>query len=216
LFYTVSVALWNADYALANERIEHLIAHAARYSLAPYHAIGIGFRGELAVCLGHAASGVALLRDALAALHQEQHQMFVTAFQRAFAEGLAAVGQVEEAAHVINGAVVRATARGETYELPDLLRAQGEILLAQLRPDELLAERALLRSLTAARAQCAIGWEVRTALPLARLRVAQGRGVEAEELLRTAQQQFTEGLQGANLLRAIKLLRELQCSMRRK
>lgn len=216
LFYTVSVALWNADYALANGRIERLIAHAARHSLASYHAIGLGFRGELAVCLGRAASGVALLRDALAALHREQHQMFMTAFQRALAEGLAVSGEAEEAANMIDGAFARATELSETYELPDLLRARGEILLAQPRPDATVAEESLLRSLAMAREQCARGWELRTAIPLARLWLAQGRNREADELLGATLQQFSEGLRGASLLEVAKLRREVQCSIGRR
>ncbi len=42
--------------------------------LLPTMLSGLG-SGELAVCRGGAASGVAMLRDALAALHQEQHHM---------------------------------------------------------------------------------------------------------------------------------------------
>jgi predicted ATPase len=216
LFYTVSVALWNADYELANGRVERLIADAARHSLAPYHAIGLGFRGELAVCQGRAALGVTLLREALDALHQEQHQMFMASFQRAFAEGLAVSGRAEEAAEMIDGALVGAAERGETYELPDLLRAKGEILLAQPHPDAIVAEESLLRSLAVAREQCAKGWEVRAAIPLARLWVTQGRDAEAGELLRTTLQQFTEGLQGAGLAEAASLLRKVQCSIGRK
>ena len=142
--------------------------------------------------------------------------MFMTAFQRAFAEGLAISGQAEEAANMIDGALVRATERGETYELPDLLRAQGEILLALPRPDATLAEESLLRSLAMAREQCARGWEVRTAVPLARLWLAQGRNHEADELLATTLQQFSEGLRGASLVEVAKLRREVQRSIGRK
>ena len=216
LFYTISVALWDADYELANRRVERLVAHAAKHSLASYHAIGLGFRGELAVCRGGAAAGVVMLRDALAALHQEQHHMFMTAFQRALAEGLAVSGQAEEAANMINGALARATERGETYELPDLMRAQGEILLVQMRPDAPLAEELLLRSLAMAREQCARGWELRTAIPLARLWLAQGRSHEVDELLGVTLQQFGEGLRGARLLEVAKLRREVQRSISRR
>jgi predicted ATPase len=157
-----------------------------------------------------------LLRDTLSALHQEQHQMFMTAFQRAFAEGLAISGQLEEAANMIDGALIRATERGESYELPDLWRARGEILLAQPRADQALAEESLLRSLGMAREQCARGWEARTAVPLARLWLAQGRTREADELLGTTLQQFSEGLRGASLVEVARLRREVQRSIGRR
>jgi predicted ATPase len=117
---------------------------------------------------------------------------------------------------MIDGALIRATERGESYELPDLWRARGEILLAQPRADQALAEESLLRSLGMAREQCARGWEARTAVPLARLWLAQGRTREADELLGTTLQQFSEGLRGASLVEVARLRREVQRSIGRR
>ncbi len=104
-----------------------------------------------------------------------------------------ASGHAEKAAFVIDEVLARAAERGETYELPDLLRAQGEILLALPCPDLAGAEHALLRALVSARTQSAPGWELRAAMPLARLWLAQGRSVEAEQLLQDVLRQFGEG-----------------------
>jgi hypothetical protein len=42
---------WTGDLPRASDLIEQLIAHAGRYSLAPYRALGIALKGELAISL---------------------------------------------------------------------------------------------------------------------------------------------------------------------
>jgi predicted ATPase len=212
LIYTITVSLWSGDLETAGERIERLIMQAAKHSLGPYRAVGQALRGELAIASGQAATGVALLRDALAALYAEQHHVLATGLSCALAEGLAQVGQVEEALATIDGILARMEERGETFEVPRLLRARGEILLGQPHPDLGAAEETLLSSLDRAHAQSALSWELRAAIPLARLWQSQSRGAQAREMLAGVFQRFTEGFDTADLKAASSLLDELEHS----
>jgi predicted ATPase/DNA-binding winged helix-turn-helix (wHTH) protein len=207
LIYTATVAIWSCDFETATQRIERLVNHAAKHSLAPYHAVGLALRGELEVAGGQPLSGVNLLRSALATLNIEQHHILTTALLRALAEGLRACGQEAEALTTIDGAVARQ--HSADYQYPDLLRARGEILATQAQPDLAGAEDALLRSIECARGQSALGWELRAAVPLAKLWVGLGRRAEARDLLDGVLQRFTEGSGIAPMQAASQFLQEI-------
>jgi predicted ATPase len=66
-----------------------------------------------------------------------------------------------------------------------------------------------MQSLDCARRQGAKGWELRTTMTLAQLRVMQGRGPEARQLLSTMRDQFTEGFETWDLTAAAEMLRDL-------
>ena len=211
--YTIHVFLWTGDLEGACERADRLIAHAAKYSLGPYHAVGLALKGELLVARGEARAGIQLLRGALATLQAGHHHILATTFYRALAEGLAHAGQFEEAAATITRAVELAEQDGATPDLPDLLRARAEIFLAGPQPDVAEAERTLIRSLEWAREQFALGWELRTAIRLARLLAQNGRAEEARDLLAGIYARFTEGFETADLKIARHLLDGLEASI---
>jgi len=188
---------------------ERLIAHATKYSLRPYHAVGLALKGELLILQGEIGVGIQLLRGALATFQAERHHVLTTAFYRALAQGLARSGQVEEAAAIITQAVELSERDGGTFDLPELLCTRAEVILAAPQPDMAAAEASLLRSLECARQQSALGWELRTAIQLARLWGQQGRVLEAQDLLAGIYRQFTGGFETADLKSASHLLDEL-------
>ncbi len=93
--------------------------------------------------------------------------------------------------------------------MPDLLRAQAEILLGGPQPDLAEAEASLLRALKWAREQSAPGWELRAATQLARLWAGHEQASRARELLAGVYQRFAEGFETADLKSARCLLAEL-------
>ena len=207
--YATQVFMWTGDFEGVREHTERLIAHAAKYSLKPYHAVGLALKGELLIAQGEPAAGIQLLRGALATFQAERHNVLTTAFYRALAQGLAQSGQAEEAAAAITRAIELSERDGGTFDLPDLLRARAEIILAEAQPDLAAAEAWLLRSLESARQQSALGWELRTAIQLARLWSQQGRVLEARDMLAGIYRQFAEGFETADLKEAGCLLDEL-------
>jgi hypothetical protein len=86
------------------------------------------------------------------------------------------------------------------------------LLLAtgRARPDEI--DALLVDSLEIARGQKARSWELRTACDLSCLRQRQGRWEEAVSLLQRSYDQFSEGLETADVMHAKTLLDQLYCS----
>jgi predicted ATPase/DNA-binding winged helix-turn-helix (wHTH) protein len=209
LLYATYVFFWCGDFRDAEELLERALAHTLKHSLPAYHAVGSAMKGELMVISGAWVEGVEVLRTAVAALLADDHHVVAAATSRALAEGLAHCGNSEEAAGVIAKAVAQAERFGGTFELPDLLRAQGQILLAAPRPDIELAEALLIRSLDLARKQFAPAWELRSSIALARLWVERGRAHEARDILSSIYQRFTEGFGTLDLRVARQLLNDL-------
>lgn len=188
--YAVPVFIWAGDFNEADALIGRLVAHAVKNSLGPYHAVGLALKGELAVVRGDAVTGIQLLRRALATLQAERHYILAAGFSRALAEALAGIGHHDEAAATIARAMELAEQSEESFDLPDLLRAQAEILMAGPHRDVAAAEALLVRSLECAAKQSALAWQLRAADSLARLWVEQGRAEDARELLTSLQQQL--------------------------
>jgi len=209
LIYAAPVFLWSGDLERAAEVIARLIAYAGRYSLAPYRAVGMALRGQLAVIRGQAAAGLILLRDALEMLRAEQHNVLITVFTSALAEGLRKTGQFDEALVIINGAVARAASCGATFDMAELLRIKGQVLAAMPRPDRTSAADCLMQSLAVAREQSALAWELRSATALARLLSENGQRDQARDTLAPVYDRFTEGFETADLRIARQLIHDL-------
>ena len=209
LLYATQVFLWRGDQQIAEDHIERLIAYAAKYSLAPYHAGGLGLRGELMFARGETKLGIEALRTALSTLQTERQYILSSAFSRALAEGLARTGQSAEATSIIDAIVADATRGSGTFELPDLLRAQAAVLLASSPANWPAAEASLKESIDCARRQSAPGWELRSAIALSRLWTDHGRADEARTLLGDVYARFAEGFGTADLREAERQLREL-------
>jgi len=209
LIYAAPVFLWSGDLERAADFIERLIAYAGRYSLAPYRAVGMALKGELAVTRGQAGSGLILLRNALETLHAERHNILATVFASALAEGLRKTGQFDEALVIINGAVAQAASCGATFDMAELLRIKGQILAAMPRPDWASAADCLMQSLAVAREQSALAWELRSATALARLLSENGQRDQARDTLAPVYDRFTEGFETADLRIARQLIHDL-------
>jgi predicted ATPase/DNA-binding winged helix-turn-helix (wHTH) protein len=204
----VTVFLWIGDWSEADRIIGRLIACAEKYSLRPYHAIGLGLKGELSLRQGDAQAGQNLLTACLDALEAGQHQSLAAVFSSSLAIALARAGQVDEA----DAAIDRAMAWGEPtrshFHLPEMMRIKGELLAPG--PHSCEAENWFSRSLDLARGQSALAWELRTATSLAHLWGRQGRGEEASRVLRPVYDRFTEGFDTPDLKAAKRLLDELR------
>jgi predicted ATPase/DNA-binding winged helix-turn-helix (wHTH) protein len=208
LVFSTPVLLWARDFSAAAQPIDQAINQAKRYSLSTFHALGLALKGELEVLNGDAASGVKILEQALTAMKSDQYLIVVSAASRALAEGLARTGRYDEALDTINGAIERVENSREMW-LPDLLRTRGEILLATSRPDFDGAEETLMRAIGLAQKQSALGWELKAALPLARMWSQIGRIEQARRVLDVLCGRFTEGFGTPDLADARRLLTDL-------
>jgi predicted ATPase len=208
--YTADVSLWRGDWSDADSTIETLIACAEKYSLGPFHGVGLGLKGELFLQQGDTEASLRLLNACLNALEAGQHQALTAVFVSDLAIGLAKAGRTEEA----DAAIDKAMAHGEPsylhFHLPEMMRIKGELLASGSRSSE--AEDWFVRSLDLARKQSALAWELRTATSLAHLWVRQHRHEEAERSLQSVYDRFTEGFDTLDLKAAKRLLDELRLS----
>ena len=93
------------------------------------------------------------------------------------------------------------------WYVPELLRLKGALLLAQASCEHgAAADDCFYSALRLAREQGALLFELRTALRLARLRVAQRRHDEAREVLAPVYDKFTEGFETPDLRSARAML----------
>jgi predicted ATPase/DNA-binding winged helix-turn-helix (wHTH) protein len=215
LIFACTVSLWHGDFAEAAERLDRISALAVKYSLRPFEAVGIALRAELEIARGEPTVGVGRLQNALAALQGRQLNLCGSlapgagTLSRPLAEGLARIGDTEKALATIDTILAWAEQTGGKYDVPDLLRVKGQILLSSSDGNKELAEQLLLQSLTTSREQSALGWELRSAIALARLWTGQGRVDAARDVLLNAYRRFTEGFATADLKMAAQLLEQL-------
>jgi predicted ATPase/DNA-binding winged helix-turn-helix (wHTH) protein len=207
------VALWNGDLATAGQYADMLLDHAKRHALVHWQLYGWGYQGVVAIRRGDVATGLRLLRWCFKEL--EETGITAPRFMRFaavyMAEGLGNVGQIAEALDAIDDAIARAERTEELWQIAELLRVKGELVLLQgAAPQAAAAEDFFRQALDWARRQGALSWELRTAASLARLLRDQGRSEEALALLQPVYGRFTEGFDTADLKAAKALLAALR------
>ncbi|AKU97883.1 transcriptional regulator [Labilithrix luteola] len=209
LVWTSSVYVWCGDFERAEEVVERLVVYAEKHSLGPYIPLALGLRGELLVKRGNFA-GVELLRKAGETLRAGRHDLLQTVFATAIAEGLAGAGRFEDALQTIDAALALAKRNdGESFDLPEMLRFKGRVLLAMPSRDETLGERYLRQALDHAREQNALGWELRAATALAELYTRRADKTSARAILEPVYSRYDQGLGTADLLAAKDVLSTL-------
>ncbi|WP_027576701.1 winged helix-turn-helix domain-containing protein [Bradyrhizobium sp. WSM1743] len=204
LIWTIYVFLWVGDWDNAELLIERLIDHSARHFLGPYHAVGIGQKGELLLRRGDVAGGIEHLRRSQATLYATRHRIMTTVFATALAEGLASQNQPDEALQTINEAIGQIPDHGESFDMPEMLRVKGDILARSGNAVD--AESCLRKSLDLSQRQYAVGWELRGAISLGRIWRQAGKAADARDLLAPLVARYQEGLETRDLVAARELL----------
>jgi predicted ATPase len=177
----VAVLLWVGDLDVAERRLDWFISRARSSSFTPYFHIGHAFKGELAIRRGDFDAGVEAIQDHLSKLHEARYELFTTRLQIVLAGGLASSDRVPAALTLLAAVEQTIDMSGYLTYLPELLRVKGAILLSCQQAVE--AESSFFRSLEVSRTHGSRVWELKTAVDLAELWVAQGKAAEAREFL---------------------------------
>ncbi len=200
------------DLAAARRAIG-LLNQTATSSNIPFMRVVARFlEGKLLVARGEFASGIAVLRDAFEVCRRNGWRASYPEFMGALAEGLAGLGRPDEALGAVDDAVASAGhgVQGQVWFVPELLRIKGELLPRQdADRGGAAAEDCFDQAAEMAREQGALFWELRIALSLARLKLAQGRHAEARDVLQPVYDRFTEGFAIADLRAARAVLGSL-------
>jgi predicted ATPase/DNA-binding winged helix-turn-helix (wHTH) protein len=157
------VAAAEAALTLARE-----IAEARRMAFAC--TIIDCFRGAAKAAAGAPESGAALLETTLQTLRQLRRTTYFGYFLAQQATALLACGDYAEAEELLAEAIQHANTSGEAWIMPELMRLQGECLLASARPDLVaIAKMHLLAALDLAHRHGAAFWALRAARSLVKL-----------------------------------------------
>jgi predicted ATPase/DNA-binding winged helix-turn-helix (wHTH) protein len=210
LSWAPGIFLWIGDLQAVQEHVDWLMSHAESHSLGPYLAVARAYRGALAIERDDPRGGVESLQDCLRQLHAMRYEMLNTGFKLCLVQGLMMIGQLGEALRLIDETTVLIEENGDLLHLPEALRVKGRVLLSMPQPRPHDAEKYFLQSLDWSRQQGARSWELRTAVDLASLRVAQGEHERAQAVLKPIFETFVEGLETADLKGAEHLLATLR------
>jgi predicted ATPase len=214
---TLSVALYLAgvaaifarDVGTVYARSNDLVAVASEHGFAQWAANGQILQGWADVQQGEATTGIARIRDGMAAAEATGARAGTPLFRTLLAEALALAGKIEEALATLDDALARAAVSGGTAWNAEIHRLHGEFTGQLPYPDPAKAEESFRTALAIAREQGTRGYELRAATSLARLWREQGRRGEARDLLAPLYDWFTEGFDTADLKDAKALLDEL-------
>jgi predicted ATPase/DNA-binding winged helix-turn-helix (wHTH) protein len=209
LISAVTVLLWTGNLQSAEEHINTFMSYAQSQWLGFYPAVGRGLRGQLAVHRGNAQTGIEHLEDALKELHAARYEVLNTLFYISLATGLSKIGRLDDALAVTEDTIRRINDNGELVYMPELLRVKAGVLLAMSQSNQDDARASLTQSLELSRRQGLRAWELRTAIDLGALLIAQARRAEARKLLRPVADQFVDGSEAADLQAAKRLLASL-------
>ena len=208
LLSAFDVFYWNEELENYEEHIDRLVAETRRHSLVTLQIVGEAMKGIALLARGEADPGFAMLKGSVEKL-QSQRFGAVAGLCVPLAAAQAATDHGDEALDTIDRAITQARHCNFMMEMPDMMRARAEVLMRRNNPDFPQAERNLKQSLALARRQGSLGYELRTAISLARLWLRQGRRVEALEMLAPIHGRFTEGFDTRGLRTASELLVEL-------
>ena len=184
--------------ALAEEFVLPLMASSARFHL-----------GWALADQGRVEEGVSKMREGIAAITAIGEKMNMPDYLCVLARACGECGEASEGLVLLERALGVTAVSDAKFQLPELLRVKGELLL-RLNPRDDAAEYWFQQAVTAARDDGTKSPELRVALSLARLYRAQGRDGEARDLLSPVYAWFTEGLDTRDLVDAKELLDQLQ------
>jgi predicted ATPase len=209
LFLAGMAAVFSRDVATVHARSNDCVTLATEHGFAYWAAHGQVLQGWADAKRGEATTGIARIRDGLAAYEATGARLSTPLFLTLLAEALALAGKIEEGLAALDDALAKAAVSGERGWDAEIHRLRGELTVRSPYPDPAKAEDSFRTALAIAREQGTRGYELRAATSLAQLWREQGRRGEARDLLAPLYGWFTEGFDTPDLKDAKALLEEL-------
>jgi predicted ATPase len=208
-YFAGMTAVFARDVATAYAYGNDCVAVASEHGFAYWAAHGRILQGWANAQRGEATTGIALIRDGMAASEATGTRVYTPFYLTLLAEALALAGKIEEGLAILDDVLAKAGSSGKRGWDAEIHRLRGELTSRLPYPDPAKAEDSFRTALAIAREQGTRGYELRAATSLARLWGGQGRRGEARDLLAPLYGSFIEGFDTADLLEAKRLLDEL-------
>jgi predicted ATPase len=213
LNFVALVRLGRGEFQAAVAAAQEFTTLAREYGFAFFEAMGTMLQGSALAHGGDLERGMSLLTTGLAQYRHLGCQAFLPFFLTCLAETHLRRDQVEEGLSAIREAVQLTWTNFDSFWAPEVYRLRGDLLLAQAGQARLAAsletataEACLQQALDMARQQGAKALELRAAMSLSRLWLAQDKPDAAQEVVAELYNGFTGGLDTADLQTAKDLL----------
>ncbi len=195
--FCTAVRHFRGENAQALECAERAIQICKDNGFAVWLAHAKLMRGRIVAELGDAEAGIEDMSQAYD-MWAETGAVVTTPFYLALqAEGLALAGRPDDGLALLQRAFDIVCKYGERYYEAEIRRLLGELTLQSAalhgRSEDSAAERWFLGALAFAQEKQLHSLGLRSAISLARLRIAQGRSMEALQILQPAYAWFEEG-----------------------
>ena len=205
----LTIAFLSGDFAAMDHYAAMLQPHMGDDRMAIRRGFVEWLEGVAKIKRGDVGAGLPLLRTGLAHRRMPGRRAQLVFVLGQSAEALAWAGLPGEAMSTVEEGLELQERAGPIWQLPELLRIQGEISLMQGQAGA-MAEKCFEEAVALAHEHGALAWELRAASSLARLHQRQGRSALARDVLAPVYERFTEGFATADLQQAKALLETLR------
>jgi class 3 adenylate cyclase/tetratricopeptide (TPR) repeat protein/ABC-type transport system involved in cytochrome c biogenesis ATPase subunit len=165
------------------QQTEAILTIAREHRMPLYVAAGTHLNGLARWRAGDSAGGLAEMRRGWTLLHENDCYLCEPFWGMQVAVADAQVGQPETGLEILEEQIASAKQTGQRWLDAELHRARGELLLRREPPEVSSAEDAFNRALEIARGQQTRTFELRGAIGLARLYLANGRAAAVSGVL---------------------------------
>jgi predicted ATPase len=204
---------YEGDLAANLACVEHGMKVAADYGYPMYQVIGPLWATSALAARGPAPVVLEKLSALIGKLPAENRCIQIPLYKALLATEFGRIGQKDRALALAVSAESVIKQTGERWLAPEIYRIHGSLLCSEPHRDDASAIRLFRRSLAYAKKLEAVGWELRTAIDLARLlmnRAGSRRSqTEARDVLASARAKFSSAEISADLRQADDLLQQL-------
>jgi class 3 adenylate cyclase/predicted ATPase len=205
----VSDHWYEGDLAANLASVERGLKVAHEYGYPMYGVIGPLWATSALAARGPAPEVLEKLCGLLGKLPAENRCIQMPLYRILLATEFGRIGQIERARNFAASAASLVEQTGESWAAPEIYRIHGSLLCREPSRDDRAAMRLFKRSLASARKIGAVGWELRTAISIARLAESASARAEARDLLMSTRAKFASAEISRDLREADELVRTL-------